>query len=174
MMGPAHSNWTMAKWLKIFFVFVFGGPSAFGQLGDRKGEEQLPLPPQLKAPPAPPLSPLDALQSFQIADGFHIELVACEPMVQDPVAISFDEDGRLWVVEMRGFMPTLDGGGETEPAGRISVLEDTDGDGRMDKSTVFLDKLVMPRAIAIVKGGALIRSEERRVGKDGRFEGQAW
>ncbi|MEO8425633.1 MAG: HEAT repeat domain-containing protein, partial [Verrucomicrobiota bacterium] len=76
--------------------------------------------------------------------------------VQDPVALTFDGDGRIWVVEMRGFMPTIDGAGEDSETGRISVLEDTDGDGRVDKSTVFLDRLVLPRAIALVKGGVLV------------------
>ena len=77
-------------------------------------------------------------------------------MVQDPVVITFDEDGRLWVVEMRGFMPNIDGEGENKPVGRISVLEDTNGDGQMDVSKVYLDSLVMPRALALVPGGALV------------------
>jgi len=106
--------------------------------------------------PSPPLTPADELQTFHLAPGFRIELVACEPMVQDPVAMTFDEDGRLWVVEMRGFMPNIDGDGEDDPVGRVSVLTDTDGDGQMDQSVIFLDSLVLPRAIAIVKGGALV------------------
>jgi hypothetical protein len=68
-------------------------------------------------------------------------------MVEDPVAMTFDEDGRLWVVEMRGFMPDIDGEGEDDPVGRVSVLTDENGDGEMDKSVVFLDNLVLPRAI---------------------------
>jgi mono/diheme cytochrome c family protein/glucose/arabinose dehydrogenase len=108
------------------------------------------------AQPVPALSPEQALDTFQLAAGLRMELVAGEPMVQDPVAMTFDEDGRLWVVEMRGFMPNLDREGEEEPTGRVSVLEDTDGDGRMDKGTVFLDGLVLPRAIAVVNGGALV------------------
>src|SRR5690606_38144122 len=63
---------------------------------------------------------------------------------------------RIWVVEMVGYMRTPDGTNEKDPVGRVSVLEDTDGDGRMDKSTVFLDGLVMPRAISLVKDGVLI------------------
>ena len=106
--------------------------------------------------PSPVKTPTQELASFQLEPGMKIQLVAAEPMVQDPVVITFDEDGRLWVVEMRGFMPNIDGEGETEPVGRISVLEDKNGDGQMDVSTVFLDSLVMPRAIALVKGGALV------------------
>ncbi len=105
---------------------------------------------------SPALSPEAERATFQLADGLRIELVASEPMVQDPVAMTFDEDGRLWVVEMRGFMPNIDGEGEEEPVGRVSVLEDIDGDGRMDRSRVFAEGLVLPRAIAVVKGGALV------------------
>ena len=108
------------------------------------------------APIAPILSPAESHTKFQIAEGLRIELVAAEPMVQEPVAITFDEAGRLWVVEMRGFMPTIDGEGEDEPTGRVVVLEDKDQDGSMDHRTVFLDSLVMPRAMALVDGGILI------------------
>src|SRR5687768_3474366 len=110
--------------------------------------------------PSPERTPAEELASFQIADGLNVQLVASEPMVQDPVVIMFDPDGRLWVVEMRGFMPDIDGKGEEARVGRISVLEDTDGDGRMDVSKIYIDSLIMPRAIALVPGGALVRSEE--------------
>jgi glucose/arabinose dehydrogenase/mono/diheme cytochrome c family protein len=106
--------------------------------------------------PSPARTPAQELATFQVESGLKVQLVASEPMVQDPVIIHFDEDGRLWVVEMRGFMPTIDGEGETERVGRLSVLEDKNGDGKMDVSTVFLDKLVMPRAMALVPGGVLI------------------
>ncbi|MFN8347114.1 MAG: dehydrogenase [Spirosomataceae bacterium] len=106
--------------------------------------------------PSPARTPAQEWATFQTEPGFEVQLVASEPMVQEPVVITFDEDGRLWVVEMRGFMPTIDGEGEDKPVGRLSVLEDKNGDGKMDVSTVFLDKLVMPRAMALVKGGVLI------------------
>ncbi|RCR65936.1 DUF7133 domain-containing protein [Larkinella punicea] len=107
-------------------------------------------------PPSPVRTPAEELATFQIEPGLKVQLVAAEPMVQDPVVITFDEDGRLWVVEMRGFMPNMDGTGEEKPVGRISVLEDTNGDGQMDVSKVYLDSLVMPRALALVPGGALV------------------
>lgn len=113
------------------------------------------VPPEV-IPPSPPLSAEDELKTFQLAPGIRVELVASEPMVAHPVAVQFDPDGRMWVVEMRGYMPNLEGIGEDKPVGRVSVLTDTDGDGRMDKSTVFLDGLVMPRAIILVRDGALI------------------
>ncbi|RYF63596.1 MAG: dehydrogenase, partial [Cytophagaceae bacterium] len=106
--------------------------------------------------PSPVRTPAEELATFQIEPGLKVQLVASEPMVQDPVVITFDEDGRLWVVEMRGFMPNMDGTGEEKPVGRISVLEDTNGDGQMDVSKVYLDSLVMPRALALVPGGALV------------------
>lgn len=126
------------------------------QSGDKGGEKQIPRVPKEKIPPAPPLTPNEALKSFKLPPGFRMEIVASEPMVETPVSFQWDADGRIWVVEMRGLMPNPDGIGETEPVGRISVLEDTDGDGRMDRKTVFLDKLVMPRALCLAYGGVLV------------------
>jgi mono/diheme cytochrome c family protein/glucose/arabinose dehydrogenase len=129
-------------------------PALHAQHGDRPGEVQ--KQPSFVIPPSPVLKPEESLKSFRLAPGFRIELVASEPLIHDPVAITFDPDGRIWVVEMRGYMPNVDGTGEGEPKGRIVILEDTDGDGKMDKSTVFLDDLFLPRAIALVRGGALV------------------
>ncbi len=111
---------------------------------------------RVKIPPSPPLTPEQALASFEMAPGFRIECVASEPLVVDPVMFEFDADGRIWAVEMRGWMRDIEGTGEGDPIGKVVVLEDTDGDTIMDKSTVFLDKLVMPRTVSFVKGGVLI------------------
>ncbi len=110
----------------------------------------------IEVPPAPVLSPPEELATFRVAPGFRVELVAAEPLVVDPVAIDWDDQGRLYVVEMRGFMPDIDGRDEEKPVGRVVVLEDTDADGRMDRSEVFLDELVMPRAIAVLPEGVLV------------------
>lgn len=118
------------------------------------GPEKVEL--KFKLPPPAPLSWEEEMKTFKIEKGFRIELVASEPMIESPIAMSFDDQGRLYVVEMRGYMHDLAGAGETEPTGRISLLEDTDGDGRMDKVTPFLDKLVMPRAVMAVNGGVLV------------------
>ncbi len=126
------------------------------QNGDRKGEDQAPLPDDLVVPAAPVISPAEQLAGFVLEGDLVVELVASEPLVVDPVQISFDEQGRLWVCEMRGYMPNADGKGEDQPIGRIAVLEDTDGDGVMDKRVEFLDNLVMPRAVVPTRGGALI------------------
>src|SRR5688572_21377037 len=137
----------------LLFLSLLNLPA---QQGDKKNEQQVLRVPREKIPPAPALSPYDALKTFTIQDGFRIELVASEPLVEEPVALSFDEQGRVWVVEMRGFMLDADGKGERDIPGRVSILEDTDADGVMDKKTVFLDNLILPRAIACVRGGALI------------------
>ena len=112
--------------------------------------------PAEKIPSAAPRSPEEALQSFKLAPGIRLELAATEPLVQDPVAVTFGPDGRMWVVEMRGYMKELDGRGEELPVGRVSVLSDSDGDGRYDEGKVFVDGLVMPRAIALVADGVLV------------------
>lgn len=118
------------------------------------GPEKVEL--RFKLPPPKPLSPEEAMKAFAVEKGFRIELVASEPMIESPVAMSFDDQGRLYVCEMRGYMHDLAGSTEKEPTGRVSLLEDTDGDGRMDKATAFLDGVVMPRAVMAVNGGALI------------------
>lgn len=76
----------------------------------------------IEIPPSPALSPEEALKSFQVAPGFRIECVAAEPLVVDPVMFEFDADGRIWVVEMRGWMQDLEGTGEADPIGQVVVL----------------------------------------------------
>ena len=101
------------------------------------------------------LSPEEALASFQIETGSRIELVAAEPLVVSPVAMAFDERGRLYVVEGRGYPDPIDG----KPApslGRIALLEDTDGDGRFDKRTEFATGLSYPNGIAVWRGGVFV------------------
>jgi len=98
---------------------------------------------------------IDLISEFTLEKGFHISAVAAEPLLTSPVAIEFDEKGRIWVVEMTGYMRDIDGSDEKEPDGKISILEDTDGDGVMDNKKVFLDELVLPRAIELINGGLL-------------------
>lgn len=148
----------LARLVTLALTLCLGllAPPLAAQNGDRVGEVQEENWRLWDVPESPVLTPEDALASFRIAPGFRIELAAAEPLVVDPVAIDFDEHGRLWAVELRAYMPDIDGTGETAPIGRVVVLEDDDGDGRYDRSTPFLEGLVNPRAIAVVRGGVLV------------------
>jgi len=106
--------------------------------------------PAISLPVTHPLSsaPLPAAESMKLMHlppGYRLELVAGEPMVQEPVAIVWDGNGRLYVAEMRSYMQDVNGTGENLPISRIVRLDDTDGDGKMDKRTVFADSLILPR-----------------------------
>lgn len=116
---------------------------------------------KFKLPVPKVLSPEEELATFKVPPGFRVELVAAEPMVESPVAMAWDEKGRLFVCEMRGYMHSVEGAGEEEATGRIVRLEDTDGDGKMDRRTVFAEGLVMPRAVACVNGGVLVAEPPR-------------
>jgi len=110
-----------------------------------------------QSPPliAEPLSPKDELKTFKTLPGFKVELVACETDVIDPVAMAFDERGRLFVCEMRGYP---NGGVATgkENRGRIRCLTDEDGDGFFEKSVVYADGLRFPTGVLPWKGGVIV------------------
>ncbi len=99
--------------------------------------------------------PTFSLDDYVVEEGFNLSVVASDPHFEAPVTMDFDDKGRMWVVEMRGYMPNLEGIGEEEPNGRITILEDLDKDGLVDHSKVFLEGLVLPRAIAHAYGGLL-------------------
>jgi putative membrane-bound dehydrogenase-like protein len=102
-----------------------------------------------------PCEPAEAQKLFQLADAsLAIELAAAEPDVVDPVAIRFDEDGRMWVVEMRDYPLGPPEGGP--PLSRIRVLEDKDGDGRYERATTFAEKLLFPAGLQPWKGGVFV------------------
>jgi putative membrane-bound dehydrogenase-like protein len=111
--------------------------------------------PKPATPPTGPLSPKEELSTFRLPKGFRAELVACEPDVIDPVAIAFDEDGRLYVAEMRGY-PNAGVATGNITSGRVKLLEDRDGDGFYEKSTIFADGLRFPTAVMPWKGGLLV------------------
>lgn len=102
----------------------------------------------------PPKSPEEALASFRVRPGFRVELAAAEPVVIDPIAFDWGADGRLWVVEMRDYPLGLDGKGQ--PGGVVKVLDDTNGDGRYDKATIFLDGIPFPSSVMPWRKGVLI------------------
>jgi mono/diheme cytochrome c family protein/glucose/arabinose dehydrogenase len=98
----------------------------------------------------------EAMKTIHLPPGYRLELVASEPMVVDPVVIDWDPDGRLWVVEMPGYMNDIQAARELEPVGRVVVLEDLNDDGKMDKRTVFADGLVLARALKVLDRGVLV------------------
>ena len=106
------------------------------------------------APVQSPLAPVDALKAFEAAPGLRVELVAAEPLVASPCALAFDAKGRLFVAENRGY-PIGPKEGE-KPAGVIAMLEDNDGDGVMDKRTVFADGLTFPNGVLPWNGGLIV------------------
>ncbi|QCR22247.1 c-type cytochrome [Pontibacter sp. SGAir0037] len=108
-------------------------------------------------PPATPLSPEESIAKMQLPPGYRVELVASEPMVQEPVAISWDGNGRMYVAEMNTYMKDAEGTGQFEKTSRIKLLEDTNGDGRMDKATIFADSLLLPRVVLPVGDQVLVQ-----------------
>ena len=104
--------------------------------------------------PLPAKTPAEALKTFETVDGFRMELVAAEPLVQSPVAAAFDADGNLYVAEMRDYPYKPKPGGR--PLGTVRLLRDTDGDGRFDESHVFADGLLWAAGIAPWKGGVFV------------------
>ena len=94
------------------------------------------------------------LTTIKPRPGFQIELIAAEPLIVSPVAFDWGADGKLWVVEMRDYPLGMNNKGE--PGGRVVYLEDTDGDGRYDKSTIFLDKLLFPTGVMTWGKGVLV------------------
>jgi putative membrane-bound dehydrogenase-like protein len=100
-----------------------------------------------------PVAPEAALKTFEVKKGFHLELVAAEPKIVSPVALSFDENGRMFVVEMVDYSERRD---ETPHLGRIRLLEDVDGDGTYEKSTLFATNLAWPTAVFCYDGGVFV------------------
>ena len=101
-----------------------------------------------------PKSAEESTQAMELLPGYTIELMAAEPLVADPVAFEWDSHGRLWVVEMADYPLGLDGKGQH--GGRVRWLEDRDGDGHYDHSTVFLDGLSFPNGVMPWRDGVLI------------------
>jgi putative membrane-bound dehydrogenase-like protein len=104
-------------------------------------------------PRYPPVEPRDALATWKVKRGFKLELAAHEPQVRDPIAVAFDENGRMFVCEMIDYSEERD---RTPHLGRISLLEDRDGDGYYETSTVFADNLPWPTGLIWANGGLFV------------------
>lgn len=110
------------------------------------------IPRKQTKPPGPPLTPDEALQKMVVPEGFHVELVASEPDLLNPVAMAFDDSGRIYVTESFEYPRHEPGPGRD----RIKILDDTDGDGRVDKVTIFAEGLNIPSGIAVGHGGVWV------------------
>lgn len=130
--------------------------------------------PELKPgdlPRVPPLEATNALGSFQIKKGFQLEIVAAEPLVMDPIDVCFDENGRMFVIEMRDYSEMRD---VSPHLGRVRLLEDSNGDGRYDRATVYADDLPWPTSVTCFEGGIfVIASPDILYFKDTNGDGRA-
>ena len=116
--------------------------------GKKEYKDKIYVKPEIvREAPSDFLSPEESLEKFYLPEGYKIELVASEPMVNEPVAIAWDGNGKMYVAQMDTYMQNVDAIGEDEPISQIKLLVDLDGDGKMDKSTVFIDSLLLPRMI---------------------------
>jgi putative membrane-bound dehydrogenase-like protein len=122
--------------------------------------------------PGPALEPAEAIKKMTVPPGFTVELVAAEPDIVNPVAMTFDERGRIWITESIEYPRSSAGPGND----RIKVLESTKGDGKYDKITVFVEGLNIPSGIAVGHGGVWVANAPDilfyKEGPDGKAAGQ--
>ena len=144
----ARSNWE---------AFVASRPPLERQPGEVPNYELRPEPVKYQAP----LSPKDSMRYTQVPADFDLQLFAAEPDVVKPVYMAWDERGRAWVVEALDYPHGLVSEGESGKA-TVKICEDTDGDGRADKFTIFADKLNLATALVFVNGGIIV-SEARHM-----------
>lgn len=108
-------------------------------------------------PRVPPTPPEKAEATFEVLHGFRMELIAAEPLVASPVDLAYDEEGRAYVVEMRDYpFPEEKNAPPTEFPGTVRLIEDTDGDGKFDRSTIFADTLAWPTSVCCYQGGVFV------------------
>lgn len=128
---------TLAVWC-VCFTSLVATNTAFAQRG-------------LKDIPDP--DPEFERKSFIVADGFEVNLLAADPLIHKPIQMNFDPQGRLWIAASQTY-PQIAPGQKAND--KILVLEDTDGDGRSDKTTVFADGLLIPTGVEPGDGGAYV------------------
>mgnify|MGYP000010433354 CR=1 FL=1 len=104
----------------------------------------------------PPLTPAEAIKTIEVPKGYRLECIASEPMVEEPASFAFDGNGALYVCEWRTYMQDEHGTNQLDPVSRVVKLVDTDGDGVMDKRTVFIDKVILPRTVLPMQDRVLV------------------
>lgn len=131
------------KTIRLCALLLFFFSPTFGQDPLELSSEEFPR--------VPATEPGRVMETFEVEEGFQLELVAHEPEVMDPIAMAFDEKGRAYVLEMRGYSERRD-----SDLGRVRLLTDTNGDGKFDHSTIFKDGLKWPTALLCYKGGVFV------------------
>ena len=127
----------------------------------RTTDESVSVIPAFTDKPSPAhLTPEQSIKTFKLPKGYHLELVASEPMIREPVAIAWDDNARMYVAELNTYMQDVEGTDEHAPTSRVMLLEDTDNDGRMDKSSVFIDKMLLPRMLLCVGNELLVNETD--------------
>jgi hypothetical protein len=112
-----------------------------------------------KKPPVVALTPAEEAKRFWLPPGFKLEPVLSDPDIEEPAQIAFDGNGRMFVLELRGYMQDADATGELDPVGRISVHEDRDNDGVYETHKVFVDKMIFPRFVLPFGPDAILSKE---------------
>ncbi|MEO6569577.1 MAG: discoidin domain-containing protein [Opitutaceae bacterium] len=133
-------------------------PAATGDAASPASAVAPEAPPLMPTPPY--LSPEESVKLVQLPPGYRLELVLSEPIIREPVVSVFDGNGRMYVAEMRSYMPNADAsneGVEREPISRVSLHWSSKGDGVFDKHSVFVDNMVLPRMILPLKDSVLIQ-----------------
>jgi len=144
---PRYSLSPFRSAMAIALALTFGWA-----VGSTANSADPPIPHGQDKPPGPPLSPQEAMKKMTLPEGFSVELVASEPEIVNPVAMTFDEKGRIWITESLEYPRREAGPGKD----RVKVLEDTDGDGKADKFTIFAEGLNIPSGIAVGHGGVWV------------------
>ncbi len=138
------------RFMRLIGIALLVGLTTLGSTPGANWDD--PVPHGQDAPPGPPLSPEQAVAKMTVPKGFHVEIVAAEPQIVNPTAMTFDERGRIWIAESVEYPRQSAGEGKD----RIKILEDVDGDGKADKSTVFAEGLNIPSGIAVGYGGVWV------------------
>jgi mono/diheme cytochrome c family protein/glucose/arabinose dehydrogenase len=128
-----------------------GGP---GRAGGRGAEPDF-----SPRPPVLPLTPAEQAARFWLPPGYRMEPVLAEPHIEEPGQIAFDGNGRMYVVELRGYMQDKDATGILAPVGRVSVHDDHDNDGVYETHGVFVDNMIFPRFVTPLGGNAILTKE---------------
>ena len=165
-LSPARFSRQSLAGIGLAMTLLFGASRiAFAQKAERPPHGQ-------DRAPGPALSPAQAIEKMTVPEGFSVEVVAAEPDIVNPVAMTFDERGRIWITESLEYPRRSAGPGRD----RVKILEDTDGDGKIDKTTIFAEGLNIPSGIAVGHGGVWVANAPDilfyKIGPDGKAAGK--